>query len=106
MPSGTTPLVVEVVGLPKVPVEGCRDWAGIHLYLQAGTPCYAGLRLQAGPPLVLNGILPRSLVAGDWPQRIDLEDVFLEFAGETLAYAARSSDPAVTASVEEWGCWR
>ncbi len=100
-PSADEPLVVGVSGLPEVPAPGeCHtadlwQWTVNQPRNVRSTPlCYTGLRLAAGAPLVLNAIPDRSLAACDFPQRIGLADVFLEFAGEEPAYAARSSDPA------------
>ncbi len=91
-PDGGEPVVVRVGAIPDLPGAECAA------VVDAGRPCQTlartGMALAAGAPLVLNAIPDRSLAACDFPQRIGLADVFLEFAGGELAYAARSSDPA------------
>ena len=108
-PLNDAPFVVRVASLPEPPPDGCfEDLAGaqggdVYLWPVGEGHCYTGLRFAAGAPLVLNAILDRSLAACGFPQRIDLADAFLAFAGEEPAYAARSSDPATVAVLVEDG---
>ena len=101
------PFVASVVGLPEVSAPvACHsytvvEWDRMHQALRHSVPyCYTGLRLVAGPPVVLNAIRDRSLAIGDTPERVDLADAFLALALEELAYAARSSNPSVVAAVD------
>ena len=93
-PSGREPAVVRIAGFPDLP--GGEECAA-HLdagRLCAGGPSFTGVVLEAGPPLVLNGVAEQRQF--DEPAEIDLANVFLEFDDSAIpAFSVRSSDPSV-----------
>ena len=99
-PAGAGPVVVRVAGIPEVPGADCAA------IVDAGRSCgpqpvpggvgrhYTGIRLEAGRPLVLNGVA--DMPEFEEPVEIDLSHVFLEFDGSDAAtFAVLSSDSAV-----------
>ena len=92
-PTGGSPIVVRVAGLPDEP--GDTDCAAA---IDAGGTCdysaYTGIVHEAGPALVLNGAFDRPEF--DEPAEIDLANVFLEFDDSAIpTFSVRTSDPAV-----------
>ena len=100
-PGGDGPVTVQVAGQPRAvrnPLSRCS--AGRVAGLDGGY-CYRGLRVAAGPPLVLYGIEDRALTLGQGSASIELAGVFSYFLG-FAEYSAQSSDEATAAvSVED-----
>ena len=99
-PAGAGPVVVRVAGIPEVPGADCAAildagaWSCGPRSSDGVERHYTGIRLEAGRPLVLNGVTARP--AFDEPIQIDLSNVFLEFDGSDAAtFAVRVSDSAV-----------
>ena len=92
-PTGRSPTVVRIAGLPDAPGEaGCA--AIVDGGRRCARPAHTGIVLEAGPPLVLNGVAEQREF--DEPAEIDLANVFLEFDDSARpAFSVRSSDPAV-----------
>ena len=101
LPDGRGPMTVRVKGSPIVSASHPRCNAVGMIGLTRGH-CYRGVRVAAGPPLLLYGIEDRSLMLGQGPERIDLASVFSYFLG-FAEYAAESSDGAVAAVAVEDG---
>ena len=93
-PNGNKPVVVRVAGLPDLPgKEECAAYRSAGLRCQ-GYPNYTGIALEAGAPLVLNGMSDRR--GFDEQAEIDLANVFLEFNDSAVpTFSVRSSDPSV-----------
>ena len=92
-PTGRSPTVVRIADLPDAPGE-----AGCAAIVDGGgwcaRPAHTGIVLEAGPPLVLNGVTEQREFNA--PAEIDLANVFLEFDDSAIpAFSVRSSDPAV-----------
>ena len=92
-PVGRSPTVVRIAGLPDAPGEaGCA--AIVDAGRRCARPAHTGIVLEAGPPLVLNGVAEQREF--DEPAEIDLANVFLEFDDSAIpAFTVRSSDPSV-----------
>ena len=102
-PVGRSAIVVRVSGLPDA-----GDDADCAALFDAGRNCntypgHTGLALEAGAPLVLNGVAARRQF--DEPAEIDLANVFLEFdAAAAPTFSVRSSNPSVATAelAEAW----
>ncbi len=97
-PDGDGPVTVRIAGEPTVGSPGRKtDFCGSGVQIGSSLrACYRGLRLAAGPPLVLYGIEDRSLLRGREAEEIDLAEVFSYFVG-TADYTVSTSDDAVAA---------
>ena len=94
-PTGQSPIVVRIAGLPGA--SGDVDCAAS---IDAGRSCsypeHTGTVLEAGAPLVLNGVANQPEF--DEPAEIDLANVFLEFDDSAIpTFSVHSSDPTVAA---------
>ena len=102
-PEGDGPVTVRVAGQPRAvwnPRSRCSPRRVIGL--TGRDACYRGVRVAAGPPLVLYGIEDRSLTLGQGSESIELAGVFSYFLG-SAEYAAQSSDDATAAVAVEDG---
>ena len=100
-PDGDGPVIVRVDGRPSVVSNLVRCNTGGLMGLTSGY-CYRGVRVAAGPPLVLYGFQDRELTLGRAAETIDLAGVFSYFLG-AADYSASSSNEAVAAVAVEDG---
>ena len=104
-PSGDGPVTVRVDQVrwphdlrPYIPSPSSSGGVTFGVYEEIG---YSGIRVEPGPPLVLQGIADRALVLGRGPETIDLAGAF-PLSLELADYSAESNDGAVAAvSVED-----
>ena len=101
---GAPAVAARLDGAPPVPDDECETEAALY------RPCFQGLATAVGAPLILfkrppgaaGPVADRTLRAGDTALRLDLSDWFDAAPGETLNYAAQSSDPsALRARIED-----
>ena len=94
-PEGAGPVTVKLDAVPEIPRElQCRPRNSPN------RRCYRGVRIVAGPPLVLHGFADQVL-AVDGAVKFHLPTAFPAFS-EGTSYAVKSSDPeAVEMSIRE-----
>ena len=94
-PAGRVPTVVRIADLPDAPRgTDCVAIVGAGGWWCPGDPQFTGFVLEAGPPLVLNGVIEQREFDG--PAEIDLAYVFLEFDDSAIpTLSVRSSDTSV-----------
>ena len=101
---GAPAVAARLDGAPPVPDDQCEAEADLY------RPCFQGIATAVGAPLILfkrppgaaGPVADRTLRAGDTALRLDLSDWFDAAPGETLNYAAQSSDPsALRARIED-----
>ena len=99
-PDGDGPTTVRIDGLPYLFSDySCRYG---EMFALNATGCYRGVRLAAGPPLVLFGIADRSFVRGRGAETVDLVSVFSYFLG-AADYEVSTSDQSIAAVQVEDG---
>ena len=98
-PDGDAPVTVRLDGPPRA----SGRCSASRLYGDSDDSCHRGVRLEAGPPLLVYGIEDRELVPARGPEAIDLAAAFQYFLGPDAEYAASSSDASVAAVGVEGG---
>ena len=94
--------------VPDEPDPGAGDGPGVQsisfsIDYRYG---YSGIRVEPGPPLVLNGLADRKLVLGRDGESIDLAPVFGYVLGAEAEHSASSSDESVARVAVEDGALR
>ena len=94
--------------VPDEPDPGAGDGSGVQsisfsIDYRYG---YSGIRVEPGPPLVLNGLGDRELVLGRDGESIDLAPVFGYVLGADAEHSASSSDESVARVAVEDGALR
>ena len=100
-PDGDGPVTVRIDGQPAVISSRSNCNGSGQMGLTSGY-CYRGMRVEAGPPLVLYGLADRDLTLGRGAETVDLSGVFSYFLG-AADYTASSSDDGVAAVTVEDG---
>ena len=101
-PDGDGPVTVRIEGTPTVTSPDAQECPVSRLIGMTWRYCFRGVRVAAGPPLVLYGIADQALVRGRRTAAFELAEVFSYFLG-TAEYAAESSDSAVASVLVEDG---
>ena len=94
--------------VPDEPDPGAGDGSGVQsisFSIDYGYG-YSGIRVEPGPPLVLNGLADRKLVLGRDGESIDLAPVFGYVLGAGAEHSASSSDESVARVAVEDGVLR
>ena len=94
-PSGGQPVTVRVAEVPEFPTP-TASWVCRLDFITGFCHRILGIRVAAGPPLVLHGFSNQVLAADD-AVKFDLPTAFPDFGAGT-SYAVESSDPAVVAA--------
>ena len=99
---GDSVVKVSVASVPDDPtVDGCEvaNARSLRSYRGYQLPCYPGVKLVAGEPILLYGV-PDQTLADERSATVDLRDVFgVFFDSDQLSFTARSSDPGVVEPV-------